>query len=1383
MTLHIAARRIAAGIVLLVSGTGLAQAAEDAGNVWITDPDSPELQGMMPHFEPDRSRYGCGPLREPGQTYHLSRRGADSADGLSWQTAWRDFGVAVSRLRAGDTLVIEEGTYVEPETMTIDHPVSGEPGKPITITAATGHRVILSGSEFLDLKKAEGLRNCYETTVDMELLSSALRETDTLVQLEAAGDTRRVEEFPATYTYEPETKRLVVHFSDSRGPDVHGLALRCGKTIGRSHNIIADRTIEIYSSYLRFSGIWFMFNRTSMVISGRPKDPNRERQLNTTYSGGEHITVEDCAFVATDFAGLVLTGSAAWNHIDGNYGAYGGSRCAISFLHPGENVHDNLIEKNLLAKAANKRRKPSAYAYSLNMYSKMGAWNLVLDNVLDDPHALRCKPQPPATVLQGNILTGRGAFFGVWRDPNAKGPFIFRNNTVLSPISYGKVQAGENRSGAREVYVNNFHASDRTARAKRVADAHFADLAYNDCRLQSDSPLRDKALGGGDIGAFRYPRGRVLFVGPSGDDAATGTALAQAWKSLAHAVAALRAGDTLYILPGTFSEPLRIVAAGSADDPVVVRAHGKKVVAVPSLELTGDWVRVEGLSVTGGVRVSGAHAELRHCLVHDHAGGPGVAVSASTCTLRHCTIVGNSVGVELAPQARDVRIRDSLIAFNQAACLKLPASPPTGLLISDTCWFGPGAESAATASGPRCRVADPLFADRSKYDYRPAWNSPDACLGAFATTAGAFQAVRRQPMIENAAVVNLRANSAVIRWTTTELETAGYVAYRKTGSDTWSRPRVPTSGTRHAVQLTDLKPAQTYEYIIVSTNHWNGEMAQSQPAQFATPMASRPGKTFHVSTAGSNAADGLTPDTAWCTFNRAFRDVGPGDTILVAPGHYHETLLPIAGGAEGQTVVVRGQGDVVVDCMDVTGPYLIARDLHHVEFRNITFDRIPTYGNFMGIMIQIALRDCSNIRFLNCRVNKTHGVPRSQTFVLNNSREITLDHVVCWSGETLIVAHSCDNLVIRNCTFVAGTVWGMRFAGKIGRVSLVNNIIYNPAWNPNALFYMQQSKPDLSFLTSDYNCFVMDCYGDDKKLRYAGVGSHPKFMLECRTLQEWREKSGQDAHSIEISRKDPLFHNPREGDFRLHAKSLAMGAARDGANLGALGIFPLYFSGKRNYNVGEARTVRLQAEMHGGIPPNTEFEWTVPYSEKKRRGRTLEYTPIDVRVGGTIILRRVGHKGEVAIHTTVPTKEMSEPKTFALLETEDRVAEGGGKVMEHTDWLQSGRAAISHWNKAGHWLEWEFEVPAASAYEFHLKFARNRAGVATRTFLIDGKCPAPEYEKLTFRNVWTWGNPWHYQKLGPPITLTKGKHRLRMGNPDGTSLNTDCFVIVPKGRK
>ena len=80
----------------------------------VTDPTSPELRALARPLVVDESKYGCGPLRRPGKTYYLSLDGSDQADGLSWDTAWRHVHHAFRKVRAGDTLIIGEGTYIEP---------------------------------------------------------------------------------------------------------------------------------------------------------------------------------------------------------------------------------------------------------------------------------------------------------------------------------------------------------------------------------------------------------------------------------------------------------------------------------------------------------------------------------------------------------------------------------------------------------------------------------------------------------------------------------------------------------------------------------------------------------------------------------------------------------------------------------------------------------------------------------------------------------------------------------------------------------------------------------------------------------------------------------------------------------------------------------------------------------------------------------------------------------------------------------------------------------------------------------------------------------------------------------------------------------------------
>ena len=60
---------------------------------------------------------------------------------------------------------------------------------------------------------------------------------------------------------------------------------------------------------------------------------------------------------------------------------------------------------------------------------------------------------------------------------------------------------------------------------------------------------------------------------------------------------------------------------------------------------------------------------------------------------------------------------------------------------------------------------------------------------------------------------------------------------------------------------------------------------------------------------------------------------------------------------------------------------------------------------------------------------------------------------------------------------------------------------------------------------------------------YKGTGKR------CVSLDEWREFSGLDRHTIFV---DPLYRDTAGGDFRLDAKSPNRGAGVDGKTIGAL---------------------------------------------------------------------------------------------------------------------------------------------------------------------------------------------------------------------------------------
>ena len=126
---------------------------------FITDPKSPELLKLAEPLVVDESKYGAGPLREPGRTCYVSVKGNDEADGSAWDKAWRHVSYGAGKLRAGDTLIVGEGEYFG-ESLVFDarEGQTGEPGRPITIMAAPRHRVVISGAARPELQRTPGTR-------------------------------------------------------------------------------------------------------------------------------------------------------------------------------------------------------------------------------------------------------------------------------------------------------------------------------------------------------------------------------------------------------------------------------------------------------------------------------------------------------------------------------------------------------------------------------------------------------------------------------------------------------------------------------------------------------------------------------------------------------------------------------------------------------------------------------------------------------------------------------------------------------------------------------------------------------------------------------------------------------------------------------------------------------------------------------------------------------------------------------------------------------------------------------------------------------------------------------------------------------------------------
>lgn len=145
-----------------------------------------------------------------------------------------------------------------------------------------------------------------------------------------------------------------------------------------------------------------------------------------------------------------------------------------------------------------------------------------------------------------------------------------------------------------------------------------------------------------------------FFIAPKGDDAGVGTKDSP-WKTLTHAAAALKPGDTAHVLPGTYTEKVRFTHSGSEGSPITFQAEGAAIVSGKDIEgenifhiKNASHIRLIGFEIRdnlkvkdgSGIRVEGAcsHIELKQCRIHEIRGKDAMGI----------TIYGSNAGSPLS---------------------------------------------------------------------------------------------------------------------------------------------------------------------------------------------------------------------------------------------------------------------------------------------------------------------------------------------------------------------------------------------------------------------------------------------------------------------------------------------------------------------------------------------------------------------------------------------------------------------------------------------------------------------------------------------------------------------------------------------------------------
>ena len=162
------------------------------------------------------------------------------------------------------------------------------------------------------------------------------------------------------------------------------------------------------------------------------------------------------------------------------------------------------------------------------------------------------------------------------------------------------------------------------------------------------------------------------------------------------------------------------------------------------------------------------------------------------------------------------------------------------------------------------------------------------------------------------------------------------------------------------------------------------------------------------------------------------------------------------------------------------------------------------------------------------------------------------------------------------------------------------------------------------------------------------------------------------------------------------------------------------------------------------------------------------------RIVGELRTARQTLRTEAWVQTTAkPTA------TGALVEAETIAAQGGGEVHIRTDKTNVRGTCISHWDKKGHFLEYQVEVPANGRFYLLVRYCTPHEG--KRQLQLDGKdiaeiaLPmtggfgdgATDWEEITFADP-----------NGKPFTLKKGRHTIRLTNTNDTGINLDYLGFV-----
>lgn len=199
---------------------------------------------------------------------------------------------------------------------------------------------------------------------------------------------------------------------------------------------------------------------------------------------------------------------------------------------------------------------------------------------------------------------------------------------------------------------------------------------------------------------------------------------------------------------------------------------------------------------------------------------------------------------------------------------------------------------------------------------------------------------------------------------------------------------------------------------------------------------------FHVAPGGSDDAAG-SAQAPWATLQHAADQVGPGDEVVVAPGHYSGFRVNTSGTMQSPIVFRASAGGVVIDDDGPTGDGVRLQNVSHITIEG--FDIVGVSGR--GIAHRGAT-PTSPVSGLVIRNNLVDNVGEEGMYMSEVSNSLLEGNVIKDAGGThthgLYLANAgSDDTTIRGNIISGAGVAGIHFNGdlSVGGDGIISGLV------------------------------------------------------------------------------------------------------------------------------------------------------------------------------------------------------------------------------------------------------------------------------------------------------------------------------------------------------